>query len=327
MSENNSPSNAQIRALELYVDLHNRTACYHILQTARKIGLIEALGTGEKNLEQLSECCGVTTLRLRPIMDVLCELKIVEQYGEDYTRSQVTRLLTPHDNDLGQAYFETLTDSMNPRAEKSGNRLAAIRSRLMARQWLTTPVAIELTRVLQIGTDRTGLRVLDIGCGTGVFSLAIADRDPNPSITLVDDTEPLQTAKANAKAMGLLDCIHTIVGDYRTVGLPTAQFNLVLLANALSLESDGGHSLITRAQQALHSEGELVIVDLFPGQPQGDITRQVYSIEIGMQLPDAQPCAPFDIQDLLDSCGFNKPMYSHLEAPPYAYGMIVARKR
>jgi ubiquinone/menaquinone biosynthesis C-methylase UbiE len=63
------------------------------------------------------------------------------------------------------------------------------------------------------GRRQDELAVLDIGCGSGLYGLAVASSHPNPRLTLLDWGNVLETARSNVAAFGLEDRTNYIDGD------------------------------------------------------------------------------------------------------------------
>jgi SAM-dependent methyltransferase len=157
--------------------------------------------------------------------------------------------------------------------------------------------------------------------------MAIAHHDPAVQLTLADDAVTLEGARAMATSIGLSERLTTIEGCYHELELPRASFDMVLMAELLSLEPvDGQRQLLQRASETLKPGGELVLVDLFAGQPEGDLALSILSLEMGLASSQAGPCDPRQLQQLLAEAGFEKITFAHLEAPPHLYGTMVCSR-
>lgn len=78
---------------------------------------------------------------------------------------------------------------------------------------------------------RPGLRVCDLGCGTGLLGLLLLQRQPALHVTGVDiQPEAVRLARQAAAANGLSERLTAHLGDLREIGrlLPAGQFDLVL---------------------------------------------------------------------------------------------------
>ncbi len=72
-----------------------------------------------------------------------------------------------------------------------------------------------------------GARVLEVGCGTGLFALALARRGLR--VTAVDSAANMLTrAAANAAAAGMGDRLRLLRADAGELGLPSGGFDLVV---------------------------------------------------------------------------------------------------
>ena len=147
-------------------------------------------------------------------------------------------------------------------------------------------------------------------------------------IARVPTAEATKRARELLEQVGLADRLTMLEGDYREMELPAATFDMILMTELLSLESvDGQRQLLERARLALKPGGEVVLVDLFPGQAEGELALSILSLEMGLASHEARPCDPHPLQQLLVETGFEKPSYAHLEAPPYLYGAMVCGRQ
>ncbi|MCA9222274.1 MAG: methyltransferase domain-containing protein [Planctomycetales bacterium] len=336
-------ANAQQRVLQQYLDLIRLNGSSHAVRAAMQLGIFDALGEGQKTVDELARACGLQREPLALLLDVLRSLKVVEQYGDDFAIAQVMHLLTEYDRDLGDHHWvhlaefvrtgESLADAA-AKQSSDGNGEAdsphpdeAYRASAMATQWTLTPAAMQLATILEIGTRRKGLRILDLGAGSAVWSLAIAHHDVDAEVTAVDWPEPLEIASETAESIGLDERFQTIHGDWRKVDLPVDEYDLIIAANVFQLESpDGVQQQIARLFPALRMGGELAIVDVFPGQEKGDLYRNLFALRLALRTRQGQMHSPDMLQLWLMQAGFERPTYAHLPTEPHILGLMVAAK-
>lgn len=83
---------------------------------------------------------------------------------------------------------------------------------------------------------RPGLHVLELGAGTALWSRAIARRQPDALVTVMDLPPVLETVRQAAAADGLQGRYTFIAGDLFTTTWPAdGSFNLVLVPNLCHL--------------------------------------------------------------------------------------------
>ncbi|MCH2400704.1 MAG: methyltransferase domain-containing protein [Pirellulales bacterium] len=331
-SQQSNPDNAQIKTLTRYTDLANRQALYHVLRLARSFGVFDILERGPCTVETLATSCDVDLETIRALIYLLCHLEVVEQYGDDIALAAVMRLRSDMNPDFGQTQWERLVglaDGENiARGEGSAEQTRrSYRNRMFEREWTLTPSALELARVLGIGSQRCGLQILDWGCGTGIWGLTLAHRDVQANVTMVDWPEPMETVKGMAESIGIADRVTCVAGKFSEVNLPEDRFDLVLLANHLQLVAPTAWTvLLERIRGLLKVGGEIAVIDVFEGQEAGDVTRNVLALELSLAHPEFGICSPTVLQEQLAANRFGKPGYRHLEVPPYLFGVMLAAK-
>jgi hypothetical protein len=115
--------------------------------------------------------------------------------------------------------------------------------------------------------------------------LALAATDPSSNVTAIDRAAVLEKTKAHFGAAGKAAQLTTLAGDWKTVTLPPALFDVVILANVCHLESSEDASLLVqRFQKALKADGILLIVDTFPDQARDNqLHAQLSRLRLGMR--------------------------------------------
>ncbi|WP_313952106.1 class I SAM-dependent methyltransferase [Accumulibacter sp.] len=161
-----------------------------------------------------------------------------------------------------------------------------------------------------------GMTVVDVGCGDGYFTAAIA-RQVGPGRVIGFDLDPAMLAQAQAACDGLPSC-EWLLGDAMELSrLLDALADYVLIANTFHGAPDKT-GLAREVAAALKPHGRFGIVNWHPlpreettvlDQPRGPKTDMRMSLE--------QTCA------VVEPAGFK--LETLVELPPYHYGAIFIR--
>lgn len=105
--------------------------------------------------------------------------------------------------------------------------------------------------------------VLDVGGGTGIYSIALLQRHPNLRAIVFDRAEVLKVAAEMAKAYVVADRIDLVAGDMFADPFPV-EADIVLLSNILhDWDVPECEKLIERCAAATRPGGRVVIHDVF----------------------------------------------------------------
>lgn len=105
--------------------------------------------------------------------------------------------------------------------------------------------------------------VLDLGGGTGIYSIALLQRHPHLRAIVLDRPEVLRVAEELVQQSGVADRLQLLPGDMFADALPN-DCDVVLLSNILhDWDIPECQQLIIRCAEALPSGGRLLIHDVF----------------------------------------------------------------
>lgn len=325
-------SNAQLQALESYTRLMNTNAAAHVFRAAVEVGVFDALATGQKEAAEVAGACHAEEEPVELLLDALCGIGVVERYGDHFALAQVMHLLPVGLRDLGDRYWQHLVEFVRtgnsiPRSDTSEMDETDYRAEADASEWLMTPAALDVVRVLDIGGARRGLEILELAAGSAVWSLAMAHRDPESRLTVVDHADRLAAARSHAESIGLGDRVSWVEGDYRCVELPAAHFDLAILANVTHLETLGDNILnFKRLHDWIRPGGEVAVVDSFPGQEEGSLQYEVFRLGLALRTQKGRIHSPEQLSAALVQAGFESPQFAHLPSPPHIVGLMLGAK-
>lgn len=320
-------------ALNNYFDLMTANATARVYQTAQQTGLISALATGPKSISAVAKSTGFHERPIELIFESLVALELLEQDDDQFTLAPVLNFLKGNYQDLGNDYWDHLPTflqtgipcrKMDDRAESE----AQYAGQAAALRWMMSPAAQVAAEKLHNSVPLAGSQqYLDVAGGSAVWSMAAARLNPFATVTVSDWPSVLTVAKQTADLVGLSDRVETLPGDFFDQDLPPDTYDLSFVANFAHLLTEIEMSqLLVRVLNATRIGGRIAIIDVFAGQPRGDISRTMY--QLGLELRTENGCTHSvdELANQLISVGYRNIQYEPIEVTPYTMGMLTAMK-
>lgn len=317
---------AQDRTLDQYHELMQINAVSHILRAAREIGLLDRLSQGQHTAEQLYAACSLNPASAPLLLDALLSVGVVQRYGDDFALSPAAQLLCQHDHDLGDSHWRKLSDDVRGATPDDAGNLREHYDHIAATQWIHTPAAMQAAEILDVANlEVDSLRLLDLGCGSAVWSCAIAYAQPALQMVLVDEPESLAAAIRTASSINLTARVETVSGDPLSVDLSDqSPFDFVLLAQRLhALDEERGDALIARAVSMLKPGARLIVVDLFRGPTQANLSESVEALKLRLQTPAGQMRSFDESQQRLQRAGLTNVQFTFIASSRVNLGLVV----
>jgi len=321
--------NAQDKTLDQYQQFMKINAAAHLFRSARELGLLKELREGQRTLTQLCEKLSLKPGATKLVLDALVASSIIEKYEEDYALSRVAHLLCQYDEDLGDATWNRLVGHVREESGETDANDQAFLNSLAATQWVHTPAAMQAAEMLDVGGEDeiSGPKILDLGCGSAVWSAAIAHSDQKATVTAVDHAAALKAAQSTADSIGLGDRFSVLEGDPVEVEVDERGFDLVLVAQRLScLGLDEGKKLLFKAAKSLKLGGKLVVIDLFRGPAKPDMSEcvEALKLELGTQHGSMRTLEAIQVE--LTELGLENAQVTFLPDSRVNMGMAVAKR-
>lgn len=337
-------------------------AASHVLRAARELGIFEALRGGQKTADQLADALTLDPQGLALLLDCLISLNVVERYGDDHALSPVMQLLCQYDGDLGDAGWQQLVANVRLSIASRDHSSAArdYQDGLAATQWVHTPAAMQAAEMLDLGsplaesalatpdrddavatdappgvpvhdgysattTAESPLRILDLGCGSAVWSCAMAYRDGRATVLAVDTPACLAAARSTAESIRLGERFETLVGDPESAELPAAAFDLVVIAQRIhSAAPSGRERLLDQAHRAVAPGGRIVLIDLFRGPTRPRLADTIEALRAHVAAPLGGILSADELRQALQARGMDDVRFSFIAASRVNLGMLVA---
>jgi SAM-dependent methyltransferase len=154
--------------------------------------------------------------------------------------------------------------------------------------------------------DLSGIKsVLDIGGGSGAYSMEFVTRKPGIEATVFDLPNVVPITKIFLDKEGFSDKIRTLSGDYTTDDLPKG-FDLVLLSaiihsNSLEINRD----LIKKCFNSLNQNGKIVIQDwIMNNERTLPVSGAIFAINMLVGTEAGDCFTDQEVTEMLSAAGF-----------------------
>ena len=232
-----------------------------ILDAAIEYDFFTLISKGFHSAEEIAREAGTDARATRIVLDSLPALALIEKRDGKYFLTPIGEVFLVKGKPSYCGDFRhvalALWDGMAHLKEslKTGKPLSRMDTNAELQVWeklvlgiivIAEPAAKALCDILKIGSERKGLRVLDIAGGSSIFGMTIVTRDPTAQVTQLDWPNVNAVAKKANKERGLEGKIRFIDGEHHTAKIESNHYDLVLASNFCRFESPKRQSRIIR---------------------------------------------------------------------------------
>jgi predicted O-methyltransferase YrrM len=293
------------------------------LFTAVDLGLFARLSDGPQTLSTLAADMSLAANRLETLLTALTSLGLLikdtdgyanapgcndylvpgrPNYFGDYFRLQTDRLIYPAFGDLTSLirgdggsevwgeYEELMRDAARAETFSRGQHAGSL-----------GPAAVLAKHADLSSRDR----LLDVGGGSGAFTIMLCRRNPGLRATILDFPNALHIARSFVDEAGLGDRVDYHEAD-ATVGEWPQGHDVVLMSYLLSAVSAGAiDDLLSLAHESLPAGGMLVVHDFMVDDDQsGPPDAALWFLTCMFNAPDGVVLTPQRIEQRIEAAGF-----------------------
>lgn len=316
-----------------------------ILDASIEYDFFTLINRGLQSADEVARAAGTDVRATRIVLDSLPALGLVEKRQDKYFLTPTAEVFlvrgkTSYVGDFRHVAL-ALWDGMANLKEslKTGKPLSRMDTNTELAVWeklvlgiivIAEPAAKALCDILKIGTERKGLKVLDIAGGSSIFGMTILSRDPSAQVTQLDWPNVNAVAKKANQERGLAGKIRFIDGEHHTAPIETNYYDLVLASNFCRFESPkGNQELFAKAHSALQAGGFFVVNDFVPNEERTEPTFALrFSVYTLTHTPEGECWTLSQYSEWLKKAGFES-IQSHGDIPKTLPGttLIIAHKR
>lgn len=268
---------------ERLMALQNGFWATQILATAAHYRFFTLIAQGRTTADAIASAAGTDARATRMILDSLAALQVLTKTDGRYGLTpdadaflvegrevSLAPMLAAMPNIVWQRWGElraVVKTGAAPATEFDEANAAFFKQLVRPIMFLSLGAADATAERLGIGSTRKGARILDIGAGSGAWSIPFARRDATARITAFDLPPVLEDTRAITREFGVADRYRFVGGNLQVDDFGAAQYDVAILGNIChGLTIDENRNLLARIAKALEPGGHLVIGDMVPNE-------------------------------------------------------------
>lgn len=297
------------------------------LFVANELGLFEALGDGPADLDALAARTWLTRRAVRISADAMVALGLLERDGDAYRNGAAAAAFLSGRTPGDLRPFLTFWDKVSyPAWEGLATALASGPARQVfdLDEELQQVVSAGIEAVLagparalpEVFDLSAHHRLLDIGGGTGSWTVAAVQRHPHLRATVLDLPVVVPMAQARIDAAGLTDRVDAVVGDATAGELPTG-YDVFLVANLVHYWSPtDNQAFLARVRQAAEPGARLLLADFWTNATHTDpVHAALMAGEFAAHLSDGDVYSVEEVRGWLTATGWGFVEHLSLAGP------------
>jgi 3-hydroxy-5-methyl-1-naphthoate 3-O-methyltransferase len=293
-----------------------------ILESAIRNKIFDTLDSGPKTLKEVQAATGASTRGLAAILNVLCGFDLLAKDPQgrySLTPESAAFLVTGKPAFLGGLILHT-SGHLIPRwlnlndVVRTGNPTSAVNQEETGAAFfekfvsdifpMSYPSAQALAKALDLGKAH----VLDLGAGSGVWGISLAQSSPQVRVTAIDWPNVLGVTRNTAARFGLEDRFTFIAGDLSSADFGSG-YDVATIGHILHSEGEErSRKLLAKTFRALAAGGTIAIAEFLVNEDRsGPVTSLIFAVNMLVNTDDGNTFSFEEISQWLRDAGFVNP--------------------
>lgn len=331
------------KAPGLFLDIVDASVL-RVSALALKLGVFDTLAEGPKNATELSRSIKADERGVTLLLDFLTTTGYVKAKDGRYANSAMTvkwlERSSPTSFAPGVDFFQNFVfpffDAHLEESIIKGKPSTTLYESLVqhprgwktAQDWFAATARFAAGEILsKVTLPRSAKRLLDIGGGHGLYSIEFCRRYPGLTATVLDQHEPLVSARENIAGEKIGDRVSVREGDYTKDDLGTGN-DVALLFNIIHAHSPNQNvELFKKVADALNPHGLIVILEQIASTSSSTFARGIVQF-LGLTFLAALGGQTYEFAEVaswLTKAGFSTPKRVNLRRIP-GVALVLATK-
>jgi ubiquinone/menaquinone biosynthesis C-methylase UbiE len=297
-----------------------------VLAVATQLRVFGHVADGCQTAAEVAVAAGSSERGVRRLLDALVGLQFLSRSGDGYALTPVSAEYLVPDAPL---YLGRLLEedwiweswghlaevvrtgapfrNVDVPSEASARFFKALIPSLHAANLPGARLAAEV--LLAEGLPETGLSVLEVGCGSAVWSIALAEAaGPRVHVVAQDLAPVLETTREYLRLHGVQDQYDFLPGDQKTIDFGADRFDLVIIARYVhELGGAAAADLFRRVFRALRPKGRIAVADWMPNDERtGPPGPLLYALRMLLHTQEGDAHTAGDYKRWLSAAGFRQ---------------------
>jgi len=296
-----------------------------VLITAIDLDLFTHISNGKKAPSELAQITGAHMRPLVILLNALCAMEYLQKKGGLYELTPLSRFFLVKNKrmyfgnflkhiDLSWGPWFKLIEVVSsgkpsfPVGTESKDGFEYYKQLVPLLFNTSYLVAVTVAKALGIGKEQRGLKIIDVGTGSGAWGIAMAQEDATSQIYGVDDPKVLEQTQKHVGHLGLEKQFHYIPANIEEDSLGEDEYDLAVLGYVFHAEGEKkSREILSKIYQCLKMGGRIIICEFCPDENrEKNLFPLLFGVQMLIHTTDGNTFSISEYTSWLYDAGFKK---------------------